>query len=154
MNVAAAFDMSLRTSSPQGTFANVQRSAANKALIFESRFRYTLSPNTPPPTAKIDIYFGGFLPSGQSFSWVEDEKTPGSLKLVSGFLPVQRSLGFEGPSPQPIVTDWSRRAEYGFSPRDELGSYFLFAIAVGEGKDPADPGNWIVHDSLFVLLRP
>ena len=154
MSAAAAFDISLRTSSPEGTFANVQRSIPNEALIFESHFKYTLSPNTPPPTAKMDIYLGGFLPEGQSFSWVENEAEPGKLKLVPGYVPVQRGLRFEGPGPQPVVTDWSRRAEYRFGPNDALGSYFLFTIMVVEGKDPADPDNWEAHDSLFVLLRP
>ena len=154
MSAAAAFDISLRTSSPEGTFANVQRSVPNEALFFESRFRYTLSPNTPPPKVKMDIYFGGILPGGQSFSWIEDEKNQGSLKVVPGYVPVQRGLRFEGPGSQPVVTDWSRRAEHRFGPADELGSYFLFTIMVAEGKDPADPDNWEAHDSLFVLLRP
>lgn len=151
---AHAFDLSLRTSSPEGTFANIQRSTAGTGLVFETRFNYVLTPNTPPPSGMLDIYFGGRVPSGQYFSWVDDEAKPGTLKLAAGFVPVQRGLSFEGPSPLPIVTDWSRRAEHRFGPNDALGSYFLFAIVVLAGDDPTNPDKWVNHDSLYLLLRP
>ena len=153
-NAANAFDHTLRASSPEGTFANVQRSAPGGALIFESRFRYTLDPLTPPPTVALDIYLSGILPNGQVFSWIDDGANPGSMKLVAGFVPAQRGLRFEGPSPLPIVTDWSRRAEHRFGPTDALGYYFIFTIAVRQGTDASNPDNWVTHDNLFVLLRP
>lgn len=146
--------LSVRASSPQGTFANIQRSAPGRPLIFELRFDSSLSANAPPPSLKIDLYFGGILPNGQLFSWVDDNIQPGRLKLQAGYIPILRDLGFEGSSPMPIVTEWSRHTEHNFGRGDALGNYFLFAIAVRSGMDPSDTDNWVLHDNLFVLLQP
>ena len=148
---------SLRASSPQGTFVDIRRSAPGAPIVFEYRLQFAQFLGLLPGSGAYDFYFGGRLPNGQIFSWVDDESRPGSMKLVGGYAPAQRDQRFADPDvvpSVPIFIDWRRRALYQFGAQNELGTYLIFAIMVPSGANPQDTENWLAQDSMFLLLQP
>lgn len=89
------------------------------------------------PSEKLDIYFGIMTPDGKTLTWVPDDATEEGAIIVEGLRPIAVNYKHK-PDGYYLHQITKRRIKYMFTGSEPNGLYFIFAILMHHGKDPAD----------------